>query len=575
MHTSVDQRSVAKEEPMRISDTSDLWWKTAVIYCLDVQTYMDWDDDGMGDFTGLAERLDYLSELGVTCLWLMPFYPTADRDDGYDITDYYGVDPRLGSAGDFVEVVRTARDRGMRVIIDLVVNHTSDRHPWFRSARSSRTSPFRDFYVWRADEPPDTSKQVVFPDQEDSIWEYDEKTREWYLHRFYRTQPDLNITNPKVRDEIAKAMGFWLELGISGFRVDAVPLMLETTGVDAREMARFPDPHHYLRSLRSFLGRRTGDGILLGEVNLPHKDQKSFFGGTEGDELTMQFDFIGMQNLYLALARQDARPLVRALRKRPVISSDSQWATFVRNHDELTLDKLTDQERGEVFAAFGPDPRMQLYGRGLRRRLPTMLDGDPRRTRMAYSLMFSLPGTPVLFYGEEIGMGENLDIDGRLAVRTPMQWSDQPNGGFSNAAANRLRRPVVTGAFGPEHVNVAEQRTDPDSLLTFICLLIRRYRESPELGWADLQILDQPVRHVLAHECAWDDRRIVAVHNLSPDACTVPLTLERCSRDDHLLDLLQDAGHIDLDDEGRCEVALEGYGYRWLRLMPRNGRRLA
>jgi trehalose synthase len=560
---------------MRISDTSDLWWKTAVVYCLDVQTYMDWDDDGMGDFTGLAERLDYLSELGVTCLWLMPFHPTADRDDGYDITDYYGVDPRLGSAGDFVEVVRTARDRGMRVIIDLVVNHTSDRHPWFRSARASRTSPYRDFYVWRGDPPPNTASQVVFPDQEDSIWQYDEKTEEWYLHRFYRTQPDLNITNPRVRDEIAKAMGVWLELGISGCRVDAVPFMLETSGVDAQELARFPDPHEYLRTLRSVVGRRTGDGILLGEVNLPHKDQKAFFGGRDGDELTMQFDFIGMQNLYLSLARQDARPLASALRRRPVISSDSQWATFVRNHDELTLDKLSDTERAEVFDAFGPDPHMQLYGRGLRRRLPTMLDGDPRRIRMVYSLMFSLPGTPVLFYGEEIGMGENLDIEGRLAVRTPMQWTDQRNGGFSRAAPSRLRRPVVQGAFGPEHVNVAAQRTDPESLLGFVSLLIRRYRESPELGWADFRILDQPHRSVLAHECAWDDRRIVALHNLGPVACTVPLTLDGCTSGDHLVDLLQDTGGVDIDDTGRCELPLEGYGYRWLRLMSHASKRLA
>ena len=307
---------------MRITDTSDMWWKTAVIYCLDVQTFMDWNNDGMGDFTGLAERLDYLAELGVTCLWLMPFHPTTDRDDGYDITDYYGVDPRLGSVGDFVEVVRTARDRGMRVIIDLVVNHTSDKHPWFKASRSSKTSPYRDFYVWRADQPPDTKKEVSFPDKENSIWEYDAKTEEWYLHRFYRTQPDLNITNPMVRDEIVKAMGFWLELGISGFRVDAVPFMLETTGVDRAELNRFHDPHAYLRHLRSFVGRRTGDGILLGEVNLPHKDQKTFFGGKDGDELTMQFDFIGMQHLYLAMARQDARPLARALRQRPAISSE-------------------------------------------------------------------------------------------------------------------------------------------------------------------------------------------------------------------------------------------------------------
>ncbi|MDQ1482773.1 MAG: hypothetical protein QOF35_849 [Actinomycetota bacterium] len=560
---------------MRVSETSDLWWKTAVFYCLDVQTFMDWNDDGMGDFTGLVERVDYLAEVGVTCLWLMPFYPTADRDDGYDITDYYGIDPRLGSHGDFVELVRTARDRGMRVIVDLVMNHTSDRHPWFRSARARKTSPFRDFYVWRADSPPDTSDQVVFPDKEDSIWEYEEKTEEWYLHRFYRTQPDLNITNPTVRDEIVKTMGFWLELGVSGFRVDAVPFMIETTGVDAQELARFHDPHQYLRTMRSSLGRRTGDGILLGEVNLPHKDQQTFFGGAEGDELTMQFDFIGMQNLYLSLARQDARPLANALTKRPAVSPGSQWATFVRNHDELTLDKLTESERAEVFAAFGPDPHMQLYDRGLRRRLPPMLDGDPRRLRMVYSLMFSLPGSPVLFYGEEIGMGENLDIEGRLAVRTPMQWTTQRNGGFSNAAPSRLPRPVVRGAFGPQHVNVAHQRTNQESLLSFITLLIRRYRQSPELGWADFRVLDQPHRHVLAHECTWDDRRLVAVHNLGPTSCIVPLTIDDTDGKHHLLDLLQDTGLTGLDDNGRTELALDGYGYRWLRVLSPNSRRLA
>ncbi|HJR37316.1 MAG TPA: alpha-amylase family protein, partial [Nocardioidaceae bacterium] len=418
---------------MRISDTGDLWWKTAVVYCLDVQTFMDWDGDGVGDFQGLSERLDYLADLGVTCLWLMPFYPTADKDDGYDITDFYGVDARLGTHGDLVEVIRTARDRGMRMIIDLVVNHTSDKHPWFRSARASKTSPYRDFYVWRTDKPPDTSDQVIFPDQENSIWELDEKTGEYYLHRFYKHQPDLNIANPLVRDEIAKAMGFWLELGISGFRVDAVPYLVATTGVPEPQAEMFADPHAYLRDLRAFLGRRTGDGILLGEVNLPHKEQRKYFGGGDADEITMLFDFIGMQNLYLSFARQDARPLERAISRRPSISSDNQWASFLRNHDELTLDKLSDKERQEVFDAFGPDPDMQLFGRGLRRRLPTMFDGDPRRIRMAYSLMFSLPGTPVLFYGEEIGMGENLEIDGRLSVRTSMQWTDGRNAGFSNA----------------------------------------------------------------------------------------------------------------------------------------------
>jgi trehalose synthase len=558
---------------MWITDTRDLWWKTAVVYCLDVQTFMDWNDDGMGDFVGLNERVDYLAELGVTCIWLMPFYATADRDDGYDITDYYAVDSRLGSAGDFVEFIRMARDRGIRVIVDLVVNHTSDRHPWFRSARSPG-SAYRDFYIWRDDEPPDTSKQVVFPDKEDSLWQYDDKAGAWYFHRFYRSQPDLNITNARVRDEILKAMGYWLELGISGFRVDAVPFVIETTGVDAEELSRFHDPHAYLRELREFVGRRTGDGILLGECNLAHRDQKKFFGGDDGDELTMQFDFIGMQNLYLSLAREDARPLARALARRPKVAEQSQWATFVRNHDELTLDKLTERERDEVFAAFGPEPEMQLYGRGLRRRLPPMLEGDPRRIRMVYSLLFSLPGTPVLFYGEEIGMGENLDIPGRLAVRTPMQWTSGGNGGFSRARPSRLRRPVTEGPYGPEHVNVADQRKDEGSLLSFIRTLAKRYRESPELGWAEFMVLDQPHKQVLAHECAHDDRRLVALHNLSATPCTVPFTLDGCDSSHHLVDLLHDC-EVPIDDRGRAEAGLDGYGYRWLRLMSRDSRRMA
>ncbi|HST82708.1 MAG TPA: alpha-amylase family protein [Kineosporiaceae bacterium] len=555
---------------MRISDTADVWWKTAVIYCLDVETFIDWSGDGTGDLAGLAQRIDYLEELGVTCIWLMPFYPTPDRDDGYDITDFYGVDQRLGTHGDLVEAIRTARDRGIRVIVDLVVNHTSDQHPWFVSARSSKNSPHRDWYTWVDEPPKDVHLAPVFPDAEDSAWEYDKKTKQYYLHRFYKYQPDLNVTNPLVRDEIAKVMGFWLSLGISGFRVDAVPFLLETVGEPSITL---PDPHEYLRSLRAFLGRRTGDGILLGEVNLPHDQQRLFFGQDDGDELTMQFDFIAMQNLYLSMARRDAGPLAAALTARPPIPPDAQWATFVRNHDELTLDKLSDDERAEVFAAFGPEERMQVYGRGLRRRLPPMLDGDPRRVRMVYSLLFSLPGTPVLFYGEEIGMGEDLDAEGRLAVRTPMQWTSGRNGGFSPAAPGKLPGPVVDGGFAPEHVNVADQRNDPGSLLSFMKLLVRRYRESPELGWGAFQVLDQPHREVLAHLSSWDDGALVALHNLGPEPRTVPLTLEDCGSEHRLVDLLQ-PGSTSLSDDGSVELQLEGYGYRWLRVVAQDSRRL-
>jgi trehalose synthase len=555
---------------MRITDTSDLWWKTAVLYCLDVETFLDWDGDGCGDFVGLAQRIDYLAELGITCLWLMPFYPTPDKDDGYDITNHYGVDSRLGNHGDVVEVIRTANDRGIRVIADLVVNHTSDRHPWFRASRSDPDSPYRDWYVWRDEPTDDPTVEPVFPDQERGVWSYDDKAGQYYLHRFYRHQPDLNVENPAVRDEIAKVMGFWLQMGLAGFRVDAVPFFLETFGVDRPEGA--PDPHSYLRDLRAFLQRRTGDGILLGEVNLPYEEQFEYFGGDAGDQLTMQFDFVLMQKLYLAMARTDTGPIIEALGARPQLPAQCQWANFVRNHDELTLDKLTDDERQEVFDAFGSEPEMQLYGRGLRRRLPTMLDGDPRRIRMVYSLLFSLPGTPVLLYGEEIGMGENLAAEGRHAVRSPMQWTAEANGGYSTARPSKLAAPVVDGGYGPPHLNVQQQRNDPDSLLNFVKQLVQRYRECPELGWGSVEIVDQEHRDVLVHVCSWDTAHLVAMHNLAPEARTVRLRLAFGDGHDRLVDLFQD--EVTTIEDGRVELLLEAYGHRWLRVANPGDRRL-
>jgi trehalose synthase len=554
---------------MRITDTSDLWWKNAVVYCLDVETFMDWNDDGQGDFEGLAHRLDYLAELGVTCIWLMPFYPTPDKDDGYDVADFYGVDKRFGSLGDLVEVIRSASDRGMRVIADLVVNHTSEKHPWFVSARSSRTSPYRDFYVWR-DSPPANAPESVFPGEEDGVWTLDERTGQYYLHRFYHHQPDLNVANPRVREEIGKVIGFWLELGLSGFRVDAVPFFIED---DGGESSDYGDGHVYLRELADMVKRRKGDAILLGEVNLKYREQMKFFGGGDGDELTMQFDFEAMQRFYLSLARCNARPLARMLGRRPALARRSQWANFVRNHDELTLDKLSDTERQEVFAAFGPDENMQVYGRGIVRRLPTMLDGDPRRIRMAYSLMFSLPGTPVLFYGEEIGMGENLEAKGRHAVRTPMQWTNGKNGGFSTARRRALPGPVTVGGYSPEFVNADDQIRDPDSLLNFMRLLISRYRTSPEIGWGELTILEQPHESVLAHRVTGPLGSMIALHNFSGESKSVPITVDGGDEDTRLLDLLQ-AGSTAVSAKGTAEIELEPYGYRWLRINDPGNRRI-
>jgi trehalose synthase len=547
---------------MGVKATSDLWWKNAFLYCLDVETFYDLDGDGCGDLPGLTERLDYLSGMNVSCVWLMPFYPSANKDDGYDIVDFYGVDPALGTLGDFVEFVRTARDRGIRVIADFVMNHTSDQHPWFQSARSSRDSPYRDFYVWRDEKPEEKPGDVVFPDKENSNWAYDEQAGQYYLHRFYSHQPDLNVANPRVRDELAQVMGFWVEQGLSGFRVDAVPFLIEPVGLPE---GAIHDPHKLLRDLRAYLNRRNGEAVLLGEVNLPAEEQRKFLGDEDGDELHMVLDFLGNQALYLSLARGQAEPLARVLREFPAIPPTASLGRFVRNHDELTLDKLSEDERNEVFTRFGPDPGMQLYGRGLRRRLPTMLGGDQAAIRMVYSLAFSLPGTPVLFYGEEIGMGENLEIEGRYSVRTPMQWSAEPNGGFSTVDdPSLLRRPLPVGDYGPERVNVAAQRRDPHSLLSWCERLIRRRRECPELGFGALELIDTGAPSVLAHRCDWEGSTVVAVHELAGRKVTVTLP---ASDGEALVDLFGDAEHT-----LPATLELDAYAAHWFRVRRPGGR---
>jgi trehalose synthase len=544
--------------------TSDVWWKNAVFYCLDVETFLDSDGDGCGDLPGLCERVDYLTGLGIGCLWLMPFMPSCQRDDGYDITDFYGVDPRLGTHGDLLEVVRAARDGGMRVIADLVVNHTSDRHRWFEAARRGPEAPFHDFYVWRDEKPEEKPGDVVFPDKENSNWAFDHEAGQWYMHRFYSHQPDLNVANAEVRDEIAQIVGFWLEQGLSGFRVDAVPFLIEPPG--SPEQAR-EDPHELLRDLRRFIGRRNGEAVLLGEVNLPPEQQRRFFGDEDGDELQLVFSFTVNQAMFLALAREDATPLAQALRALPAIPEDCQWANFVRNHDELSLDQLSDSERQEVFEAFGSRPELQLYGRGLRRRLPTMLAGDERRIRMVYSLAFSLPGTPVLFYGEEIGMAENLAIEGRYSVRAPMQWSPDPQAGFTTAPD--ACRPILDqGPFGFRAVNVARQRRDPGSLLNWMERLIRRRRECPEFGWGEWTLLDAGDDAVLAQRSEWDGSTVVAVHNLSGRETHASLELDG---DGALVDLFENEDH-ELH-AGTATLELAPYGAHWFRVR-RPGERL-
>ena len=531
----------------------DLWYKNAVVYSLDVETFLDASGDGCGDFEGLSRRLDYLEALGVDAVWLAPFQPSPRRDDGYDISDYYGVDPRFGSGGDFVEFMREADSRGIRVLIDLVVNHTSDRHPWFREARKTR-STIHDWYVWSKRRPTNFRKGVVFPGEQTQTWTYDRLAREYYFHRFYDFQPDLNMDNPRVREEVRRIMGFWLQLGVAGFRVDAVPFVLE----EAPRSRRTPTTHfEYLKEFREFLQWRVGDAVLLGEANVPPDQTPPYFAGGEG--LHLMFNFWVNQHLFLSLATEDARPLATALEATRRLPPTGQWAHFLRNHDELDLGRLAAADRETVFEAFGPESSMQLYGRGIRRRPAPML-GDRVRLRLAHSLVLSFPGTPVLRYGDEIGMGEDLGLNDRSAIRTPMQWSSERNAGFSRA--DSLVRPLVSrGPFASNNVNVEEQQRDPDSLLRWITDMVRLRKQCPEIGWGDWRIVPSGSRNVLAIGYAWRGNTIVSVHNLAQAAREAKLRLGGGT----LTDLI-DVEEIRAGRDNVHRFTLNAYGYRWLRL---------
>jgi maltose alpha-D-glucosyltransferase/alpha-amylase len=489
---------------------NDLWYKNAVIYCLSVGTYMDANGDGIGDFEGLMRRLDYLHGLGITAIWLMPFQTSPGRDDGYDVSDYYGVNPAYGTLGDFVEFTHGAKQRGIRVIIDLVVNHTSDQHPWFQEARRDPKSRYRDWYVWSDKKPANANQGMVFPGVQKSTWTYDSEARAWYFHRFYKFQPDLNTSNPHVQAEILKIMGFWIQLGVSGFRMDAVPFVIATKGPKVRKPV---EQYDMLRSLRAFLQWRVGDSIILAEANvLPETDMEYF--GKDGDRMHMMFNFQVNQNLFYALAASDCGPLVRSLKATMRRPETAQWCLFLRNHDELDLGRLSEEQRQRVFQCFGPEEGMQLYERGIRRRLAPMLNGDRRVIELAYSLMFTLPGTPVLRYGDEIGMGDDLGLPERNCARTPMQWSTEPHGGFTKS--DKPVAPVISeGPYGYQHVNAAEQRRDPDSLLNWIERIVRMRKEVPEVGWGDFEVLPTRDRAVLALRYDWRNNSVLFVHNLS------------------------------------------------------------
>ncbi len=539
----------------------DLWYKNAILYCLSVGTYMDANGDGIGDFKGLLRRLDYLQGLGITTIWLMPFQPSPGKDDGYDISDYYGVNPRYGTLGDFVEFTHGCRQRGIRVIIDLVVNHTSDAHPWFREARGSKDSPHRDWYVWSDKKPANADKGMVFPGVQKSTWTHDKEAKAWYFHRFYDFQPDLNTSNPQVQAEILKVMGFWTQLGVSGFRMDAVPFVIATKGAKVKTPA---EQYDMLRSLREFLQWRQGNAIILGEANVKPKTDMEYFGKA-GDRMHMMFNFHVNQHLFYAMASADTRPLAAALKATRTRPATAQWGLFLRNHDELDLGRLTKAQRELVFDKFGPDKNMQLYNRGIRRRLAPMLGGDRRRLELAYSLLCTLPGTPVIRYGDEIGMGDNLDLPERNCARTPMQWSTEPNAGFTES--DRPVLPVISkGAYGYEHVNAAVQRRDPNSLLNWTERIIRMRKEVPEIGWGDFQVIASRDPAVLILRYDWRNNSVLFVHNLDEQPREVSFATGLPGETGKLLVNLLAEDHSRANDDGKHNLLLEAYGYRWYRV---------
>lgn len=538
----------------------DLWYKHAVIYCLDVETYLDANGDGIGDFEGLQRKLDYLAGLGVTCLWLQPFYPSPNADNGYDVSDYYGVDPQFGTLGDYVEFMNCAQSLGLRVLVDFVANHTSIQHPWFQAARRDRNSPYRSWYIWADERPANHADGIVFPGYQTTNWTWDDVAGQYYFHRFYDFQPDLNTQNPAVREELKKIMGFWLQLGVSGFRVDAVPFLIERPDHERQMVQDF----ELLHELRNFLQWRRRDAILLAEANvLPHESDDYF--GEQGDRLQMMLNFPVNQRLFLALATGDVEPLREALEQTRKPHDCAQWVQFLRSHDELDLGRLTESERQSVYAAFGPEKSMQLYGRGIRRRLAPMLKDDRQHLELAWSLLLALPGTPMIQYGDEIGMGEDLSLPERQSARTPMQWSDAPHGGFSRA--EHIVRPVVSDdVFGYQQVNVARQQRDRDSLLNWLERRIRARQELPEISWGEYTVLRGDVPEVLILLTEWRGEAVVTLHHFGTRETQVTFQLPK--RDwitNRLIDVFSEAT-IPIEDHGRVTVSLGRYGQWWFRV---------
>jgi maltose alpha-D-glucosyltransferase/alpha-amylase len=509
-------------EPGHWFERDPLWFKTAVFYEIHIRGFFDGNDDGSGDFRGLTEKLDYLQWLGVDCVWLLPMYPSPLRDGGYDIADFYSIHPDYGTVEDFKGFVDQAHQRGIRVIADLVMNHTSADHPWFQESRTDPPGPKGDWYVWSDTDDRWSEARIIFVDTEPSNWTWDPVRGQYYWHRFFSHQPDLNYDNPEVQEAMLNVVRFWLDLGIDGFRLDAIPYLYERDGTNGENL---PETHAYLKRVRAEVDAHYPDRVMLAEANQWPEDVVAYFG--DGDECHMAFHFPVMPRMFMALRREDATPMLEILSRTPAIPENAQWGLFLRNHDELTLEMVTDEERDYMYSEYAKDPRMKL-NLGIRRRLAPLLDGGRGEIELMHAILFSLPGSPVIYYGDEIGMGDNVFLGDRDGVRTPMQWTGDRNAGFSRADwAQLYLPPLMDPVYGFQAVNVEAQLRISTSMLRWLHRMVALRKEHPVFGLGDYEPLENDNDRIFAHVRRYADEIVICVHNLARSAQAVQLDLSR------------------------------------------------
>jgi maltose alpha-D-glucosyltransferase / alpha-amylase len=546
------------KRPGSVSDP--LWYKDAIIYELHVKAFADSNNDGIGDFGGLMQKLDYLQDLGVTCLWLLPFFPSPLKDDGYDISDYMNVHPSYGTVEDFQAFLSAAHERDLQVLVELVINHTSDQHPWFQAARNAPPgSPEREFYVWS--DTPELYKdaRIIFTDTEKSNWTWDPVAKAYYWHRFFSHQPDLNYDNPHVLAEVIKIFRHWLDMGVDAVRLDAIPYIIERDGTNCENL---PETHAVIKAIRAEIDKDYANRMILAEANQWPSDVRPYFG--EGDECHMAFHFPLMPRIYMSLRQEDRLPILDIMAQTPQIPDTCQWALFLRNHDELTLEMVTMDERDYMYIAYSADPRMRI-NLGIRRRLAPLLDNNRRRVELLNSLLFSFPGTPVIYYGDEIGMGDNIYLGDRNGVRTPMQWNGDRNAGFSRAIPARLYSPVIMDpVFGYEAINVEAQQSDQSSLLTWVRNMIALRKLFRVFGRGTLEFLNPSNRKILAYVRKYDGEQVLCVANLSRFAQPVDLDLAALEG----MVPVEMLGYVEFPviTQQPYRLTLGPYGFFWLEL---------